>query len=133
MNTHLVCIKGKSPEIKESINVPFCPTFAKIKLVGYKVPQTVVEVKDEKGDVTGQEIIIPQVDVESGLLFIHCSLWCDSPIGVVASPSEIVCPDTNFPLFGTKVSGNVTFTLRDVNDQLSDVEGDFTIMIEFHK
>jgi len=125
MNTHLVCIKGKSPEIKEAINVPFCPTFAKIKLVGYKVPSEYV--------AADNDIVVPVNDVVSGLLFIHCSLWCDSPIGVVASPSEIVCPDTTFPLFGTKVSGNVTFTLRDVNDQLSDVEGDFTIMIEFHK
>jgi len=140
MNTHLVCVRGETSEIvvndpvpietKVQIHVPFVCDHVKIKLVAYKSESHVV---DNEVDATLENIYIHRNDVLSGLMYLHCSLWPDSPIAIITAPSTLITPDITLPLHGKSVSGTVTFSLRTSTGQLCNVIGEFSVMMEFHK
>ena len=140
MNTHLVCIQGetfsvegknaKPAEITTNFRLTFAPTRAVIKMVAYKAKTTLIE---NAVDSTITNIEIPENDVKSGLLMVHCNALYEGPIAILTSPSCILTPDITIPLLGRNPSGNVSFTVRDIYGQLSKVEGELAIIIEFHK
>ena len=125
MNHQLFCAKGIAPEFKFNLNLSIDAIYAKVKMLAYKIPS--------EDDGAGN-LVIPENDAKSGLLFIHCSLWPGIPIGVVTSPSDVVVPDTTFPCSGSRsISDEITFSLRDINGQLVNLTGQFCALIEFHK
>lgn len=139
MNTFLAYARGQTffddglgneepTEEKIQMIVPFMPTHAVIKTVAYKARTTVVA----DADPTISNIEISEADATSGLLFLHCSLWPGSPIAIINTPSTLICPDTIIPLMSTSVQGNVTFSVRTMGGRLSDVKGEFAVLLEFH-
>jgi len=139
MNTHLVCIQGltfsienlvsRPQEIKTNFNLTFSPSHALVKMVAYKAETSVAQ----EGDPAISDIVISENDAKSGLLFVHCNALHDGPIAILTSPSLVLTPEITIPLLGRNPSGNVSFSVRDIYGQLSDVQGELAMVIEFHR